>query len=71
MCKDLCEQSDEGRQLWERWRTHGDNWQAVSRFHRDAVIAAMRADAIKRQTESLARGGPYMVFLCPRDEEQA
>lgn len=61
MCKQLCEQTDEGRALWERWRTHRDNWKEVSAFHREAVLAAMREDA--------AHGAQFQVFMCPRDEQ--
>lgn len=60
MCKQLCEQTNHGRMLWERWRTFGDNWQAVSDFHREAVLAEMRSEAAQR--------GTCTVFLCPRDE---
>jgi hypothetical protein len=62
MCKELCEQSEEGRALWEQWRAKRDNWQAVSAFHREAGLAAIR-DA--------AKVGPCVVMVCPRDGEES
>ena len=58
MCKELCEQSEEGRALWEQWRAKRDNWQAVSEFHRETVLAAIR---------EAATVGPCVVMVCPRD----
>jgi hypothetical protein len=61
MCEQLCEQTEDGRAIWERWRTRRDNWQEAMAFHRELVLSALRAAA--------ASGAPCVVITCPGEEE--
>lgn len=62
MCKQVCEQTEEGRALWQRWRETGKGWKAVIAFHHNAILDAMRAEAEK--------GAQFTIFACERREQR-